>query len=186
MSGTVSAVAAWVFQHGAMAEEVVFREVDEEGELPGIREEEREAIAALLPELRATWVGVLRAAREAVWALSKGHACHRALRKGVNRDETIWARGYVSMPAGQGLSAGVSLDNWGEDVYYLHAWLWVAPERRAEVEEALRDLDPAPWRNEHGSFLLTVDAPREGERWEDAGRRAAEALWRMLRPAVGG
>jgi hypothetical protein len=185
MTPSVSPIAAWVFAHGATAEEIVFRDVESEGELPGISTDERAAMDALIPELRAIWLGVLKAARETVWALSATSPCNAALRRSVNRDETIWSRGYVAMSAGTGLSVGVSLDPWGEDQYHLFVWLWVAPERQAEVEDALRDHQPTPWRNEHRSFLLTLDAPREGEPWQAAGQRAGEALWGMLRAVVG-
>lgn len=75
---------------------------------------------------------------------------------------------------------GVSLDAWGEPTYHLYVWLWVDPSKRADVEDALRDHHPAPWRNEHGSFLLTLPAPHEGETFQAAGERAAEALWGMV------
>ena len=180
MTQTISSTAAWVFQHGAMAEEIVFRDVNEEGELPGITLDERAAIDAMIPELRNTWIGVLTAARAALWRLSKGHRCHKNLQRFVNRDETIWSRGYVSASPGPGLSAGVSLDAWGEPTYHLFVWLWVDPSKRADVEDALRDHHPTPWRNEHGSFLLTLPAPHEGETFQAAGERAAEALWGMV------
>jgi hypothetical protein len=184
MTPTVSPIAAWVFAHGATAEEIVFRDVEADGELPGIIADERAAMDAVIAELRRTWLGVLKGARETVWTLSANSPCRAALRRSVNRDETIWSRRYVAMSPGPGLSAGVSLSAWGEDRYHLFVWLWVAPERQAEVEHALRDHQPTPWRNEHRSFLLTLDAPREGETWQAAGKRAGEALWGMVREVV--
>jgi hypothetical protein len=184
MKPVVSPIAAWVFAHGATAEEIVFRDLESEGELPGVTADERAAMDALIPEFRATWLGVLKAARETVWVLSSKSPCNATLRRSANRDETIWFRGYVAMPAGPGLSAGVSLDAWGGDRYHLFVWLWVSPERQAEVEDALRDHQPTPWRNEHRSFMLTLDAPREGESWHAAGQRAGEALWGMVRAVV--
>jgi hypothetical protein len=181
MSQTISSTAAWVFQHGAMAHEILFRDVEEEGELPGITIDERATIEAMIPELRSTWIGVLTAARSALWRLSEGHRSHKYLQRSVhNQDGTIWAQGYFSASPGPGLIAGVSLEVWDDPTYNLYVWLEVDPSRRGEVEVALGDHEPNPVFDEDGTVFLTLPAPHEGETFQAAGERAAAALWGMV------
>src|SRR5690606_27979436 len=80
MSKTVSKLAAFVFAHGEMAHQILFRDTEEDGEVPGLRPEEREAIDRAAPILRETWIDLLSACREQVWKLAEGHAAAEVLR----------------------------------------------------------------------------------------------------------
>jgi len=183
MADTVSKLAAFVFENGAMADEIVFRDVEEEGEIPGLLPEEREAMDRATPLLRATWIGILSACRQAVWNLAAGHPTEEALRSGKTQPNKMWEKRRVVMPLVPGrANCGVALQTWGEPNYHLYVWVWTQVRPRPAAEGAVASLNPPPWRNEHGSFLMTLDGPREGEGYDEIGRRVAEALWLMARP----
>jgi hypothetical protein len=183
MADTVSKLAAFVFKNGPIAEEILFRDVEEEGEIPGLLPEEREAMDRAEPLLRETWVGILTACREAVWATASGHPAAEVLRTRKTRASTIWDREEVHMPlVPSRVNLGIALSHWGAPEYHVHVWVWTQVELRPLAEAAIAGLEPAPWRNEYGSLLLTLDTPREGESFTGIGERAAKALWGLARP----
>ncbi len=185
MADPVSKLAAFVFENGPIADEILFRDVEEEGEIPGLLTEEREAMQRAMPMLRGTWVGILTACREALWVEAAGHPALEALQSRKNWPKTIWKRREVHMPLVPGKAAvGVALKHWGAAEYHLYIWVWTQVEVRALAEAALEGIEPAPWRNEYGSFLLTLDGPKEGESFAEIGKRTATALWKLARPAA--
>ncbi len=183
MPDSVSKLAAFVFENGAMADEIVFRNVEEEGEIPGLLPAEREAMDRATPLLRAAWIGILSSCRQAVWKLAAGHASEEALRSGKTQPNKMWEKSEVVMPLVPGrANCGVTLKTWGAPKYHLYVWVWTQARPRPAAEAAIAHLNPQPWRNEHGSFLLTLDGPKEGEEYDAIGARVAEALWAMAKP----
>jgi hypothetical protein len=187
MSDRVSKLAAFVFQHGELASEILFRDLDDVGELPGIGAEEREAMNRVEPHLRETWIGVLSACRSAMWQRAKDHqALSSTMATGKTQDGKMWENGYVQLPLVDGWAAwcGVSLEPWGEPRYHLFAWVYTRARHRAAAEAAIAGKFPAMWRQENGNFVLTLAAPAEGETYAAVGARVADALW-PLASAIG-
>lgn len=185
MPESVSKLAAFVFANGTMAEEILFRNLDEEGEVPGLSAEEREAMNRVIPQLRATWIGILAACRQAALRLALDHPAVETLRSRKTQANKMWENGEVIMPLVAGrATCGVALQTWGQPQYHLHVWVWTQVRPRAAAEVAVADLtlEPPIRRNDDGLFLRTLDAPREGEDYDAIGQRAAEALWAMARP----
>jgi hypothetical protein len=183
MSETVSKLAAFVFQHGAMSWEIVFRDVQSEGELPGLRAEEREAIERAKPHLRETWIGILSACREAFWAVAADHECASQVVLRKTQALKMYETGAFSMTLVKGdrATAGVTLDAWDDaPSYHLYPWCWTQVRYRAVARAAVAHLD-AQW-NDRGVVWLTLDPPREGESYEAVGARTATALWSLARP----
>ena len=186
MPETVSKLAAFVFAHGVMAAEILFRDVDEEGEIPGLLAEEREAMERATPQLRETWVGILTACRQAIWKRATGHSAEEALRSLRTRPTTMWKNEEVKMPlvAGGRAECGAVLCHWDAAEYHLHVWVWTQVRHRATAESVIAGLEPAPWRNETGAFLITLDPPQAGESFDDIADRVANALWSLARPVA--
>lgn len=185
MPDTVSKIASFVFENGAMADQILFRDLDVDGELPGLTPEEREAMNAAIPELRETWVTLLTACREAVWQQAEGHETEAKLRTGKTQAAKMWEKGHVKMPLlpGGAAECGVSLQCWeGSAKYQLHVWVWTQARIRPIAERALADHKPAPWQNEIGTFLLSLGTPEQGANIEALAEGAAAALWSMARP----
>ncbi len=184
MPETVSKLAAFVFAHGEMADEILFRDVEEDGEIPGLLPEEREAMERATPLLRETWIAILTACRQAMWEVAAGHPSAETLRTTRTRPNKMWENKEVKMPlvAGGRAECGFCLAHWGATEYQLHAWVWTQVRHRASAEAAINGLTPAPWRGDAGSFILSLGTPKEGERLVDIGARAAAALWTMARP----
>jgi hypothetical protein len=184
MAETVSKLAAFVFAHGEMASEILFRDIDEDGEVPGVLPEEREVMERVEPMLRATWIGILSACREAVWKRAAGHPTELTLRTSKTQPNKMFENDAVKMPLVDNGCAwcGVELAAWGEPTYNLYVWVWTSPRFRPEAEAAVRGLLPGMWRNEKESFLITLDAPHQGDAYQDVGERVAEVLWTLARP----
>lgn len=179
MNDQVSKIAAFVFQHGELASEILMRNLDDDGEIPGIQPEEREAMERMIPHLRDTWIGILTECRKALWERSKGHASAAVMLTGKTQDEKMWENGAVQLPIVEGWSAscGVTLEPWGEAKYHLYVWVWTRARHRPAAESAIASHTPAPWRSESGNFHLTLPAPDEGETFQAVGARVADALW---------
>ena len=85
------------------------------------------------------------------------------------------------VPGGRA-ECGILLSHDGEAEHHIFVWVWTQVRHRASAEAAIAELDPSPWRNHHGSFLLTLDAPKEGESYDDLAGRVADSLWALARP----
>ena len=97
----------------------------------------------------------------------------------------MFENGEFSVPLVPGrATAGVALEAWGAAEYHLYVWCWTQARYRKAAEAAVAGLNPVPWRNESGSFLLTLDGPKEGETYAAIGERTATALWAMARPVA--
>lgn len=189
MAEAVSKLAAFVFAHGEMASEILFHDVDEEGELPGLLPEEREVITRVMPTLRATWIDILTACREAMWKRASGHACDAPMHTGKTQASKMFENGEVRLPllGNNAAFCGIVLEPWGKPQYHIYVWVWTAPRHRLAAEaaaEGVKAVHPGMWRNENQSFLLTLDAPQEGESYDAVADRAADALWSLARPIV--
>ncbi|MCB9764947.1 MAG: hypothetical protein H6739_34540 [Alphaproteobacteria bacterium] len=186
MSDVVSPLAAFVFQHGALAGNILFRNVDEDedGEVPGLTGEERAAMNRAEPMLRETWLGILNAGRDAFRRLAAGHPAQQEIDSYNKRKKKMWLDGEVKFKLAPDWRAecGIILHHWGADTYNMHVWVWTQVRHRHAAEVAIAGLQPVPWRNDHGSFIRTLGVPQEGEAYADIAGRAAEALWSLARP----
>lgn len=185
MAETLSKIAAFVFENGSMAQQILFRDLDDEGELPGLSPEEREAMSAVVPELRDTWVSLLTACRAALWRRAAGHATEAILQTPKTLAGTMWKKGGVTMPllANNQASCGLVIEVCAPSTQYqLDAWVWTQPMHRAAADGAVSALTQAPWRSEYGSYVLTLPPLKEGDNIEALAEAAAAALWSMARP----
>lgn len=186
MADTVSEIAAFVFEKGALADQILFRNLEEDGELPGVTVAEREAMNAVIPEVRDTWISLLSACRAALWRRAAGHPTEAILQTRRTQNDKMWTKHEVKMPLIRDGAAecGIALECWEPSTQYqLHAWVWTQPKVRAAAESAVTLLNPAPWRNTYGSFLLTIkDTPKAGARIEALAEAAAGELWSMAKP----
>jgi len=179
---TVSDIFAFVLNHGVVAEEVVFHDGDEP--LPGLTEDEAQAISDIEPHLEKSWIALLSACREALWALADGHPStpsvrHRKQQKGKMFE---WDEVRIPLHTGHKAHCGFALTAWGADQYHLYIWVWVHRDHLKIAEEAVADLGLDIWRNEHGSFLMTLPTPQQGERIDALAASAADHLWSFARP----
>lgn len=185
MTDTVSKLAAFVFKHGDMAQEVLFRDVEDDGEIPGITAEERDAMSRAEPLLRETWIGILTACRQALWDVAADHPCAASMKTRKTQRNKMFENDEFQVPLVPGkATAGVTLEPWGADEYKLHVWCWTQAKYRKTAEAAVAGLGVQPWRNDSGSFLLTLDGPHEDEAYSDIGKRVAAPLWAMARPVA--
>ena len=184
MSGKVSKIAAFVFQSGDIANQVIFHVYETEGELPGVSSAERKVMERIKPQVEDAWFGILDAARQALWQLADGHAALPALRSAKSQRKTIVACGEVKMTLLPNQAwCGVRLmPTEGLDEQVLVVWVWTQVAHRMAAEQAVATLDPAPTRSQQGSFVRILGTPVEGQTYEELGQRAAEALWKMARP----
>lgn len=184
MPESVSKLAAFVFANGEMASEILFRDVEEVGEVPGLAPEEREAMTRVEPMLRDTWIGILTACRQAFWAQAYGHAAAEVLHSSKTQPNKMWEKGEVRMPlvAGGRAWCGITLEPWGAPAYHLYVWVWVQPRYRPAADTAVQGVNPAMWKNEKGSYLLTLETPQEGQSYEELADRVAAAAWTLARP----
>jgi hypothetical protein len=187
MAETVSKIAAFVFENGAMAQQILFRDLDNEGELPGLTPEDRQAMSAVVPELRDTWVSLLTACRVALWRRASGHATDAILQKGKTQDGKMWQKREVRMPLlpGGAAECWISLGLEGTSTkYQLHAGVWIKPVYRPVAAAAMSSLTPAPRQDSSGSYLKSLVTPQEGDSIESLAEQAAEALWSMAKPVA--
>ena len=180
----VSDVAAFVMKHGAMAEELLFGDT----ELPGLTDAERRAIERVEEHLEATWLGILRGCREETWALAGGRSkLGKTLRKSKRRDSTIWKRDSVEMPlvadSSWLASCGVTLAVWApESKYVLRPWVWTQARFRDLARDATRAVSGLEVRRNGALQWVDLGTPKEGDRFEDLSKRAAEVLWTLAEP----
>lgn len=183
MSKAVSKLAAFVFERGDMADEILFRDLDAKGELPGVTYEERNAIERAMPHLRETWIDILSECRAAFWKRCANHACEPATRTLQTRPNNMFEKGSFQvplLPKDQTNIAGVALATWGKPHYSLYVWCSTQARYRATAEVAVEGLGVS--KNDNGLLWLRLDAPKEGETYEDIGARVAEKLWLLARP----
>jgi hypothetical protein len=111
MADAVGRIPAFVYGQGALAEEIIFRDIVAHGEVPGISPSERRAMAAAAPLVKETTRSVLAACREALWRRAADHMCAEALRKRPTTDTVMADEGEVHLPlAPDGTAAcGVAL-----------------------------------------------------------------------------
>ncbi|MCK6546336.1 hypothetical protein L6R52_10845 [Myxococcota bacterium] len=179
-------LTAFVLENGAMAEKIIFHDVDEEGrDLPGITLEERQTITRVLPRINQDWLALLLAARQSLWDLAKGHPVFGTLQKKRARDATIKKDDelWMNLVDGDRANCGIYLHAQG-DAYVFGAWVWAAKKFQPVAEKALEHLDPRPAANAEGTFIRRLPLPREGETYEAVGQRAAQHLWEMARPVA--
>jgi hypothetical protein len=178
----VSDTFAFVLGHGATADEILFHD-DDDGPIPGLTEEEREAIAGIEPHLEASWIGVLTACREAFWREANGHAVEAATKTRKTQRAKMFEHEEVNVPLIAGaVTSGFALSHWGHDVYKLHVWVHVKTTFTKGAEEAVAGLQPHLWRNKHGSFIVSLEAPAAGQSFVQVGEQAAGVLWSMAKP----
>lgn len=185
MPDRVSPLAAFVFQHGDIDCEILFRDVEADGELPGITLAERAAIEAVMPQLEAEWVAILSACRDALLEKAAGHRIAPMLRKHMQRASTLWQNKTVRMflLPNQRALCGVALSPWGTERHELFTFVWMHPDVVPLAEAAMEGVAvPGLWRNELGSYLVTLDAPKSGEPYTDIAARVADAMWPFVRP----
>jgi hypothetical protein len=188
MPKTVSKIAAFVFENGAMAEQILFRDLEKDGELPGVSSKERAAMSAVEPELRETWVSILSACRQALLRRAHEHLAESALRSKSCTPSTMWEHNHVQMVLSSDELAycGVSLEvQPGRTQYQLFAW--ILPDKHWHTAvNAVAKLVPEPdWEGSTKSdraLVLPLKTPKEGDNIEDLAEAAAEALWSMARP----
>lgn len=183
MEDRVSKMAAFVFENGALAQQIVFRHIESEGEIPGVLDEERAAMQRALPLLKGEWLAILNACRQAIWAAAAGHPAAEALRSSVTQPNKMWEKGEIKMPLVPGRAdCGVALDLWGQPKFQLHLWVWTQARPRPAAEAAVAHLNPPPKKLDNGCFAITLVGPKEGEPYASIGARVAEALWSMAKP----
>jgi hypothetical protein len=186
MADAVGRIPAFVYGQGALAEEIIFRDIDAHGEVPGITPSERRAMAAAAPTVKETTRAVLAACREALWRRAANHPCSEALRKRPTADTVMADEGEVHLPLTPDGTAlcGIALTAWGEPTYRLYLWIWVHPAARPRLAEAGRPVPETLDYAEPGAYTRTLDAPHEGERYTEIGARVADALWEMAGPTA--
>ena len=181
---TVSDVAAFVMDHGAMAKELLFGD----NELPGLTKAERQAIERIEGHLEATWLGILCGSREATWALASGRSkLGKNLRKSKRRDSTIWMKDSVEMPlvldSSWRATCGVSLAVWAPNPKYaLRVWVWTQARYRDVARDATQGIAMKPLYNNGSLQWHDLGTPKAGDRYEDLAQAAAEALWALAEP----
>jgi len=175
---------AFVLRHGEVAREVLFRDVQEEGELPGVTAAERAAVERVEPHLREEWVAILSACREGLWRQVAGHPAASNLRKSRTRASTMWRHDRVEMPllAGWKATCGVTLRPWGAATHKLYLWVWTQKGLQSIAASAVEGKIEGLWRSSSGSFFLTLEPPQEGESFNAIGERVGVALWSLARP----
>lgn len=180
----VSEVFGFVLQNGTIAEEILLHDEDEDGPLPGLTDEEREIIDSIEPHLEESWIGLLSACREALWKLGAGHHTAAAMRTRKTRNSTMYSNEEVHVPLFNDgrVATGVALKTWGADQFHVFVWVWTKKEHRKLAQEVVDGLDLPVWRNEYGSFLLTLATPVVGQSFEEIGRTTAEKLWTFAKP----
>jgi hypothetical protein len=175
----VSDIFGFVLEHGPLADEILFSEPP----LPGLTEAEREAIAKVQRHLEQSWIGLLSACREALWAVAAGHPCAEAMQQQRVRPLAMYERRsfHVWLVSGQALCCA-GLDSWGRPHHHVRVWVWTRANHHPLAERAVAGLELPVWRNENRSFVLDLDTPKAGERFADIGQQTAEALWTFARP----
>ncbi len=185
MPETVSKLAGFVFARGALAEAILFRNLEEDGEVPGVTSDERSAMNEAVGLLRDEWLALLHACRAAVLERAEGHHAYPTLLASMGRrDSTLWKKGELWMPlvARNRANCGVGIAAGPEGPYRLFVWVWTQARLRQRARDAIAPLSPQPKRNEQGSFVLSIGTPEEGHRYADWAGRAAEKLWSMAEP----
>lgn len=186
MADVVGRIPAFVYEHGALAEEIILRDPAAHGEVPGITPSERRAMAGVAPLVRETTRAILAACREALWQRATHHPCAAALRKRPTTDEVLAGSGEMHLPLTPDGTAvcGIALKALGEPTCHLYLWIWVHPAARPRLAEAGRPVPEALDYAEPGAYSRALDAPREGERYTEVAARVAEALWEMVEPTA--
>jgi len=181
----VSKIAAFVFENGAMAQEILFRDLEEEDEVPGLSEGERSAMDDVAQDLLEDWVNILSACREAVWKKASGHPLESVLRQHRTQTRTMKDREHVEMRLDpeRRATCGVSLQVWDDqDQYRVHVWVWTQAKYRDLAQDAVTGIEPAPGNDGEGSLTQTVLTPKEGQLYSDIAEQAAKDLWALARP----
>lgn len=180
----VSDIAAFVFENGSIAEELLF---GDDLELLNLTDAQRAALDGVNEHLESTWVGLLSACRARFWERSAGHTVATTVRKSQKRPATIWrdkAVGWplVARPRWEATS-GFSLQIWGgSERYHLYAWCWTQAKHAQAVSEAVEALPDV--KGHDSRHWVDLGVPREGDRFDDLANRAADALWNLCRPTA--
>lgn len=183
--GVISDVAGWVMQHGRDAEAVLQWDAPDDAEpLSGLTDAERDAIDAIEPHLRSTWVDLLTATRAALWAAAGRHRFGKAMQRPKNTPAFLWkhTRFVVNVVPGT-MSAGVSLEAWGEDRVHLWGWIWTATRLRSDALTAARKLlgRDGVLVASNGNLHLSLGQPKTGDRYVDLAKGAAKEFWPLVK-----
>jgi hypothetical protein len=90
---TVSDIFAFVCKNADFTNSILFAET----EVPEIRPEERDAIGSVERHLRESYVGLLNACRDDMYARADDEL-KATMGRNWNRDDSIWERGRVELP----------------------------------------------------------------------------------------
>jgi hypothetical protein len=163
----VSDAFAFVLEQGEFTETILFAK----DEIPELKADERDAVAAVLKHVEASYVSLLSECRQAFLDLAQGTALdanRKILESNESRPSTIWNRGAVQVPLliGNSWVAWVGFGLWptsekGRPIK-LGGHITTQKKRFAELAEVLRQrkVEVRPVWSGHG---VEPVLPKEGE-----------------------
>ncbi|MEQ1564043.1 MAG: hypothetical protein ABMA64_00275 [Myxococcota bacterium] len=192
MVDRVSDVVAFLCEHGAEAEELVFGDED----FGPLSAEELAAIQRAHEHAVDTFEAILTATRDVAIRELKGHACAGNVRKRWNRSATLrQTRSFALQLVPGHATCGAAIATWGQPRMHVHVWTWTRTEHVAVVERAVAEtrlgFEPwdtgegvrqQPWRNELGSHFVTVQPPAAGDSVAAIAEKVGTALAQLAKP----